>query len=192
MLIVCGVMVSYISSAITEYMVTFADDANIVKLHNWGRGSFSALSWDNVAVLAEIIIPCSILALFLSKSIAAYALGEAYAQNLGVNLRAFRLALILLASLLAAAVAAFAGPISFVGIAVPHLAKGLFKTTKPLIIMPAVLLGGAIFCLFCDLPARLLFPPLELSISTVTAIFGAPIVLYIMLHRRRQKVGLYE
>lgn len=186
-LIVCGVMIGYICSAITELLITFADDQNIVKLHNWGRGSFASLTWDNVIVLAEIVLPCAVLTMLLAKSMAAYALGEAYALNLGLRLRLFRLSLILLASLLAAAVAAFAGPISFVGIAVPHLVKQLFRTSRPLVIIPGVMLGGAIFCLFCDLPARLLFAPTELGISTVTAVFGAPIVLYIMLSRRRRK-----
>ena len=99
---------------------------------------------------------------------------------MGVNIAAFRVVLILLSSVLSACVAAFAGPISFVGIAVPHLAKSLFGTAKPILMIPACFLGGAGFCLLCDLIARTVFAPTELSISTVTALFGAPVVIYIM------------
>ena len=107
---------------------------------------------------------------------------------MGVNIRAFRVALILLSSILSACVAAFAGPISFVGIAVPHLVKSLFGTARPLLILPGCFLGGAVFCLFCDLIARTVFAPTELSISSVTAIFGAPVVIYIMVRRRSQSL----
>ena len=117
----------------------------------------------------------------------AYQLGEAYAQNLGVNIRLFRIALILLSSVLSACVTAFAGPISFVGIAVPHLMKSLFRTAKPLWILPACFLGGGVFCLFCDGIARTVFSPAELSISTVTAVFGAPVVIWMMLRREKRR-----
>ena len=121
---------------------------------------------------------------FLSKPISAYQLGEAYAQSMGVNIKTFRVILILLSSILSACVTAFAGPISFVGIAVPHLAKGLFGTAQPILMIPACFLGGAAFCLFCDGLARTVFAPTELSISAVTAVLGAPIVIWIMLRRR--------
>ena len=147
LLIVCGVMIGYICSAITEIAVTFADDSNIV--------------------------------------MDAYRLGEAYAGSMGVNVRRFRAELILLSSLLSATVTAFAGPISFVGIAVPHLMKGLFRSSKPLLLLPACFLGGGAFCLFCDLIARTLFAPTELSISSVTAVFGAPVVIWMLLNRRK-------
>ena len=100
-----------------------------------------------------------------------------YAQNMGVNIKLFRVILILLSSILSACVTAFAGPISFVGIAVPHIVKTMMKTAKPILIIPACYLGGAVFCLFCDLIARTIFAPTELSISSVTAIFGAPNVI---------------
>ena len=115
----------------------------------------------------------------------AYQLGEAYARNMGVNISRFRVELILLSSVLSACVTAFAGPISFVGIAVPQLMKNLLKTAKPILVIPACFLGGAAFCLFCDLIARTVFSPTELSISSVTAVFGAPVVLYVMINRKR-------
>lgn len=187
MLVICGVMIGYICSAITEFIVTFADDSNIVNLHNWSMGSFSGMSWDKVRVMAVVILAVMIITFLMSKPISAYQMGEAYAKNLGVNVRMLRVMLILLSSILAASVTAFAGPISFVGIAVPHLVKSLLKTARPILVIPACFLGGAVFCLLCDLIARTVFAPTELSISSVTAVFGAPIVIYVMI-RRQMKV----
>ena len=187
MLVVSGVMIGYICSAVTDFVVTFADDSNIVNLHNWSLGSFSGTSWDNVALMAWVVGVAFLLTFLLSKPIGAYQMGEVYAQNMGVNIKRFRVELILLSSLLSATVTAFAGPISFVGIAVPHLVKGLFRTAKPIVIIPGCFLGGAAFCLFCDLIARTAFAPRDMSISSVTAIFGAPVVLYIMASRRSER-----
>ena len=184
-LIISGIMIGYICSAITDFVITFADDSNIVNLHNWSMGSFSGMSWENVRVMAVVVLLSSLIVFLMSKPIGAYQLGEGYAQNMGVNIKVFRVALILLSSILSACVTAFAGPISFVGIAVPHLVKSLLKTAKPLLVIPACFLGGAVFCLFCDLIARTAFAPTELSISSVTAVFGAPVVIYIMIRRKR-------
>ena len=187
MLIVSGVMIGYICSAITDFVVTFADDANIVNLHNWSKGSFSGITWENV-VLMTIVTGITTIGIFLlSKPISAYQMGESYAKNMGLNVQMFRVVLVMLSSVLSACVTAFAGPVSFVGIAVPHLVKSLFQTAKPILMIPACFLGGASFCLFCDLLARTLFAPTELSISTVTAVFGAPVVIYIMIHRKKEK-----
>ncbi len=185
MLIVGGVMIGYICSAITDFVVTFADDADIVNLHNWSRGSFSGINWENVAVMAVVVFAVSFFVFLMSKPISAYEMGEAYARNMGLNVQLFRVLLILLSSVLSACVTAFAGPISFVGIAVPHLVKSFLKTARPILMIPACFLGGAVFCLFCDLLARVLFAPTELSISTVTAVFGAPVVIFIMIRRKR-------
>ena len=185
MLVICGVMIGYICSAVTDFVVTFADDSNIVNLHNWSLGSFSGTTWGNVQVCAIVVLISLALAFLMSKPMSAYQLGENYAQNMGVNLKAFRISLILLSSVLSATVTAFAGPISFVGIAVPHLIKSLMKTAKPILIIPGCFLGGAVFCLFCDLIARTVFAPTELSISSVTAVFGAPVVIYMMVRKQR-------
>ena len=186
MLVISGIMIGYICSAITDFVVTFADDSNIVNLHNWSMGSFSGTTWENVSTMTVVVVTALIITFLMSKPIGAYQLGEGYAQNMGVNIKAFRIALILLSSVLSACVTAFAGPISFVGIAVPHLVKSLLKTSKPLLVIPACFLGGAVFCLFCDLIARTVFAPTELSISSVTAVFGAPIVIYIMVRRKKR------
>lgn len=187
MLIVSGVMIGYICTAITDFVVTFADDADIVNLHNWSRGSFSGISWENVSVMSIVIFLTTFCVFLLSKPISAYQMGESYAQNMGLNVRVFRALLVLLSSVLSACVTAFAGPVSFVGIAVPHLVKSLFGTAKPICMIPGCVLGGAAFCLFCDLLARVMFAPTELSISTVTAIFGAPVVIFIMVRKKKER-----
>lgn len=189
MLVVSGVMIGYICSAITEFIVTFANDADIVNLHNWSRGSFSGMTWNQVAVMAVVIAVTSIAVFMLAKPLSAYELGEAYARNMGVNVRFLRVMLVILSSLLSACIVAFAGPISFVGIAAPHLVKSLLKTTKPILMIPACFLGGSLFCMFCDLLARTLLAPTELSISTVTAVFGAPVVLWVMIRRNKERLA---
>ena len=186
-LLVGGIMIGYICSAVTDFVVTFAEDSDIVNLHGWSQGSFSGMSWSNVKVAALMVGITLILTFFLSKPIGAYQLGEMYAQSMGVNIRVFRVLLILLSSVFSACVTAFAGPISFVGIAVPYLIKHLLGTAKPLVVIPATFLGGAVFCMGCDLIARMAFAPLELNISTVTSIFGAPIVIFMMIKGRKGK-----
>ena len=121
----------------------------------------------------------------LAKPISAYQMGESYARNMGVNVKALRIALILLSSLLSACVTAFAGPISFVGIAVPHLIKLATHTAKPIILIPGCFLGGAVITLFCDGIARTVFAPTEISISSVTAVFLVPVVIAAMLRKQR-------
>lgn len=186
-LLVAGIMIGYICSAITDFVVTFADDSDIVNLHGWSQGSFSGMNWSNVKVAVLLVGVTLLLTFLLSKPIGAYQLGEAYAQSMGVNIRWFRVALILLSSVFSACVTAFAGPISFLGIAVPYLVKQALHTAKPLIVIPGTFLGGAVFCMMCDLIARMAFAPTELNISTVTSIFGAPVVIFMMLHRQKER-----
>ncbi len=191
-LVICGVMIGYICSAVTDIVVAFAQDSNIVNLHNWSMGSFSGMTWGNVATAAAmVVLPCLAAAFLLAKPMAAYQMGEQYAHSVGVPVRPFSVALVLLSSLLAACVTAFAGPISFVGIAVPHLVKQTLGSAKPLRVLPGCALGGAAFCLLCDLIARSLFAPTELSISSVTAVFGAPVVIWLLCAAKAGRAG-YE
>jgi iron complex transport system permease protein len=184
-LLIAGIMIGYICSAVTDFVVTFAEDTDIVNLHNWSMGSFSGMDWDDVWMCFVIIFAAFVATFLLAKPIGAYQMGEAYAQSMGVNIKRFRVVVILLSSLMAGCVTAFAGPISFVGIAVPHLAKLMLKTSKPLVVIPAVFVGGGVFCMFCDYIARVAFAPTELSISTVTALFGSPVVIWMLLTRKR-------
>lgn len=186
MLLVVGIMIGNICSAITDFFITFAKETDVANLTYWSMGSFSGMNWESLKV-ASIVVFASLTATFLiSKPIGAYQLGEGYAKSMGINIKFLRMALITLSSLLSASVTAFAGPISFVGIAVPHITKLLLKTAKPIVIIPASFLCGAVFCMFCDLIARTAFSPTEMAIGTVTAIFGAPIVIWLMVSKQRR------
>lgn len=186
MLIVGGVMIGYICSAITDFVVTFASDADIVNLHNWSRGSFSGMTWENVSVMAGVTFVSAAAVFLLSKPIGAYQMGETYAKSMGVSVAQLRFFMVILSSILSGCVAAFAGPVSFVGIAVPHLIRWLFADTRPLVLIPGCFLGGSVFCLISDWLARTVFAPTELSISTVTAVFGAPVVIFVMMRKHRK------
>ena len=168
-------------------MITFAQDSDIVNLHNWSQGSFSGVSWSDVSLSSKIVIVCFVIVFAMSKPIGAYQMGESYAQSMGVNVKRFRVYLIMMSSLLAGCVTAFVGPISFVGIAVPHVVKIGLKTAKPILVIPCSYMAGSVFCMFCDYVARTAFAPVELSISTVTAMFGAPIVIGMLVKRHGTK-----
>ena len=165
-LLAAGIMVGYICNAVTDFLVTFAEDAQIVNLRGWSQGTFSGM-------------------VLCSKPIGAFELGEAYAASMGVDVKRYRVILILLSSLLSACVTAFAGPVSFVGIAVPFLMRKLLRSSRPPVMVPACFLSGAVFCLYSDLIARMAFAPTELGISTVTSLLGAPVVIYMLAVRKR-------
>lgn len=184
-LLAAGIMIGYILNAATDFLITFADDSDLANLHGWSQGSFSGMDASAAAFSAVIVLTVSILTFLLSKPIGAFRLGESYAADMGVNVRRFRLILILLSSILSACVTAFAGPVSFVGIAVPYLCRLILKSSKPILLIPASFLGGAAFCLISDLIARLAFAPTELNISTVTSLIGAPIVIFMIIRMRR-------
>jgi iron complex transport system permease protein len=184
-LVVCGIMIGYICSAITDFVVTFADDSNIVNLHNWSMGSLSGINWTEISVFTVVILFCLFISLTIVKPMNAYRLGENYARNAGVNIRMLRIVLILVSSLLAACVTAFAGPISFVGIAVPHLVRSSLKTDRAEIVIPASFIGGSIVTLISDAIARTMFAPTEVSISSVTAVLLVPVVIYVMINRKK-------
>lgn len=185
MLVVCGIMISYICSAITDFIVTFADDSDIVNLHDWSLGTFSGTNMNDVLVILIFVTVSVIGTVMISKPMGAYMLGENYAGSMGVNVKFLKVMIVVLSGLLSATVTAFAGPVSFVGIAVPHIARVVFRTSKPLVMIPCCFLGGSIFCMVCDMIARTALAPTEISISTVTAIFGAPVVIVAMLRRRQ-------
>lgn len=186
MLLVIGIMVGYICSAVTDFCIAFARDNEIASLTSWSMGSFSGASWDSLKIICVVVFVTLICTMLISKPMDAYQLGEGYARSMGINIKRFRMVLIILSSILSACVTAFAGPISFVGIAVPQIAKQLMKSSKPILIIPTSFLSGAVFCMLCDLIARTAFAPRELAIGTVTAVFGAPVVIRLMINRRKK------
>lgn len=184
MLLVIGIMVGYICSAVTDFCITFANDHDILNLTGWSMGTFSGVDWKSVGISAAICIPVFLICWLISKPMEAYSLGEGYAKSMGISIKPFCILLIILSSILSACVTAIAGSVSFVGIAVPHITRTVLKSSKPIYVIPASFIMGAVFCVFCDLLARTVFAPTEMAISTVTSIFGAPIVIYIMVNRK--------
>lgn len=182
-LLAAGIMIGYICSAITDFLIAFADDSDIVNLHSWSQGSFSGANIEGALYCVVTVSLAMVAVMILSKSLDAFRLGESYARSVGVNVKLCRVLIILLSSLLAACVTAFAGPVSFIGIAVPFLMRESLKSSKPIVLIPASFLAGAIFCLISDLLARMLFAPTELNVSAVTSLFGAPIVIFMIIRR---------
>lgn len=186
-LLVAGFMVSYIMSALTDFLISFADDASIINLHGWTQGSFSGTAPADAAQAAVTIALVSVVVFCLSKPIGAYQSGERFAATVGVHVRILQLSIIVLSSLLSGVVTAFAGPVSFVGVAVPFIVRTIMKDRRPLVIIPALFLCGAVFTLLSDLLARMLLSPMELSLSTVTSVIGAPLVLIMMVGRKKER-----
>lgn len=185
-LLIAGIMTGYICNAVCDVLVTFFSDNDVVNLHNWTKGSFSGADISSVRVSFIIVMICFVLVLCLSKPIEAIMLSESYAFTMGVNVKRLRLFIIIVSGVLSATAAAFAGPISFVGVAVPFLSTKLLKNTKPLYVIPVCFILGAFVCLVCDLIARTVFAPTELNISTVTAIIGAPVVIFMIITNRKR------
>lgn len=186
-LLAAGIMIGYICSALTDFLVTFAEDSDIVNLHSWSQGSFSGANAEG-ALFSSVIVGVTFLAVILfSKTLDAFRLGESYARSVGVNVRLCRIAIIILSGILSACVTAFAGPVSFIGIAVPYLMREVLKSSKPILLIPASFLSGAVFCMLSDLLARMLFAPTEMNISAVTSLFGAPIVIFMIIKRGRKR-----
>ncbi len=186
-LLAAGIMIGYICSAITDFLVTFAEDSDIVNLHSWSQGSFSGANAEG-ALFSVIIVGITFAAVVLfSKTLDAFRLGEGYARSVGVNVRLCRIVIIVLSGILSACVTAFAGPVSFIGIAVPYLMREVLKSSKPILLIPASFLSGAVFCMLSDLLARMLFAPTEMNISAVTSLFGAPIVIIMIVRRGKSR-----
>lgn len=143
------------------------------------------MNWSNVQVAVIVIGVTTVLTFFLSKPIGAYQLGGSLCAEHGSEYPLFQGGTDSFVSILSASVTAFAGPISFVGIAVPYLVKHALRTSKPLVVIPGTFVGGAVFCMICDLIARMAFAPMELNISTVTSIFGAPVVIFMMVRGQK-------
>lgn len=182
-LLIIGLMIGYLCSSFTSILISFANANNVKGFAMWQMGSFSGFTWQTVGVLVSVVTPLLFISLFIGKPLNALMLGENYAQSLGVNIKTVRIFIVLVSSLLCGVVTAFAGPVSFVGLAVPHLARITLKTSNNKILFPAAMLIGAGLTVACDLLARMLFSPTEIPLSAVTALIGAPLVIYMMMRR---------
>ena len=183
-LLIIGVMIGYIASAIIGVLKYFSSEEDIRAYVIWGLGSFARVTGGQVYVFAGIMAVILPLTMLLAKPLNMLLLGEQYAQNLGLNLQRARMLIITSAGILVAIVTAYCGPIMFLGLAVPHICRGLFNTADHRVLLPATLFCGASLALVCNLISRL--PGFEgaLPVNSVTALIGAPVALWVLLKRR--------
>jgi iron complex transport system permease protein len=183
-LLIVGLMMGYLCGAVTAVLTALAEKEKIKGFVLWQLGSFSGFKWSEIGVL--LVCGGLILGLIylLSKPLNAFLLGETYAASMGVNIRRFRVLILLCACALAGMITSVAGPVAFIGLAVPHMARLIFQTSDNRILIPGACLVGALVTSLCDLIARMLLSPVELPLSAITAFFGAPIVIGLLLKRR--------
>ena len=181
-LLIVGMMVGNIAGALVNMIQNFANPDSLKLFIVWTLGSLSGVSWDELPILTIGIVLAAILVLMLIKPLNGLLLGEDYARGLGIHVERTRWMMVLASCLLAGSVTAFCGPIAFIGVAVPHIARGIFATSNPRLTVPASALIGANILLVCDILCNL--GTYSLPISTMSALFGAPIILWIVLKKK--------
>lgn len=188
-LLIVGVMIGYIANAVIGVLKFFSVEEDIRAYVIWGLGSFARVSGDQMTLFICIMVVLLPLSFLLVKTLNLLLLGDAYARNLGLNIKRARLLVITCSGVLVAIVTAYCGPIIFLGLAVPHLCRGMFRTSDHRILMPASLLAGASLALVCNLIARM--PGFEgaLPVNSVTALVGAPVVMSVLFNKRRNEMN---
>ena len=187
-LLIMGVMIGYIANAIIGVLKFFSAEEDIRAYVIWGLGSFSRVSGGQTSVFIILMLVLLPVSFFLIKTLNLLLLGDSYAKNLGLNIKRARLLVIGCSGVLVAVVTAYCGPVVFLGLAVPHICRGLFHTSNHAVILPASLLGGASLALLCNLIARM--PGFEgaLPVNSVTALVGAPVVMWVLFNKRKNDV----
>lgn len=184
-ILIIGLMFGSVTAAIVAVLSYFSSAEQLQQYVFWSFGSLGNQSWNGMLILSICFILGLLLALSASKSLNTLLLGERYAQSMGVRIKRTTLIIILATSLLAGSITAFAGPIAFIGLAVPHLTRQLITTSNHFILLPAVLLVGAILMLLCDLVAQLPLSESTLPINAVTSLIGAPVVIWLLVRKRK-------
>lgn len=187
-LLIIGVMIGYVASAVIGVLKFFSVEEDVRAYVIWGLGSFARVSGNKVTLFVSIMALLLPLSLLLIKTLNLLLLGDDYARNLGLNIKRARMLVITCSGVLVAIVTAYCGPITFLGLAVPHLCRAIFQTSNHRILMPASMFAGAALALLCNLIARM--PGFEgaLPVNSVTALIGAPIVIYVLFKKRREEV----
>ena len=183
-LIIIGLMISYFAGSLTDIMKFFSLKEDIHAFVIWGMGSFSAVGTSKLTFFSIAIIIGLLASLFLTKTLNILILGDLYAENLGLNIKRSNLIIILISGYLTAIVTAYCGPIAFLGLAIPHLTRFVFRTSDHRILLPSTILIGMVVSMLCNLIARM--PGFEgnLPINAVTALIGAPVVIWVILRKR--------
>lgn len=184
-ILIIGLMFGSLTAAVVSVLSYFSNAEQLQQFIFWSFGSLGNQSWQGVGILGICFLIGNILSVFSSKSLNALLLGENYAKSMGLHIKRTTFIIILATSILAGGITAFVGPIAFVGLAVPHLTRQFYKTSNHLILMPAVLLSGAILMLICDTVAQMPFSELTLPINAITSLIGAPVVIWLLVRKRK-------
>lgn len=184
-LLIIGLMFGSITTAVVSVLSYFADSEKLQQYVFWTYGSLGGLSWPQLGILSVMVLAGIVLSIGSIKSLNGYLLGENYAQSLGVNIKKSRYLIIIATGILAGSITAFAGPIAFIGLAVPHLTRQIFDTTDHKILVPAVLIYGSCILLICDIIAQLPGQAAVLPINAITSIIGAPVVIWLLVRKRK-------
>lgn len=187
-ILIIGLMFGTITSAIISVLTFFSDAEEIQQFIFWGFGNLGNLSWNEVMIFSIIYLIAILNLLFVIKPLNTFLLGENYSKSLGIDIKKSRMMILLITSVLTGVITAFAGPIAFIGLAVPHMTKLLFKTSNHTILLPAVAIMGAMIMLICDLIAQLPTSEFTLPINAVTSLFGAPIVIWLLIRKKKMYV----
>ena len=184
-LLIIGLMLGYIFGALERILITFAESEAVHQFVLWTFGSFSGVTYGDLPVIFSVTFFVFSLAIFLAKPLNALLMGEDYAKSMGVNVKLTRIIIVLLSSISAAVITAFAGIIAFVGLATPHITRLIFRTSDHRMLIPSVIVCGALITVLCDIFSRTIAAPIELPISVATSLIGAPIVISLILRRKR-------
>ena len=184
-LLIAGIMIAYLAGALTGIVKYFSNREDLQAFVIWGMGSFSNVSRSDLTVFIPAVALGLISSLFLVKPLNQFLLGESYATNLGLRVKPFRTFILLLTGYLTAVTTAYTGPVAFIGLAVPHIARNLFKTSNHGVLIPSSMLIGGSLALLCNLIARLPGFDGSLPINSITALIGAPVVVYVLVKRYR-------
>jgi len=184
-ILIIGLMFGSITAAVVSVLSYFSSAEQLQQYIFWGFGSLGNLSWYELLIFSTIILIGIVLSIFSIKALNTLLLGENYAKSLGLNIKQSRLIIIIATSLLAGTITAFAGPIAFIGLAIPHITRQIFTTSNHKILLPAVLLLGAIVMLICDSIAQLPTSDYMLPINAITSLFGAPVVIWLLVRKRK-------
>jgi iron complex transport system permease protein len=184
-ILIIGLMFASLTAAVVSVLAYFSPAAQLQQYIFWSFGSLGNLSWPEVGILSTFWFFGILLSIFCIKNLNTLLLGESYARSLGVKISTNRLLIIIATSLLAGSITAFAGPIAFVGLAVPHLIRQVIPTSDHKILLPAVILGGSILMLVCDIIAQVPGSEYTLPINAITSIIGAPVVIWLLIRKQK-------
>jgi len=187
-ILIIGLMFGSLTSAIISVLAYFSSAEQLQQFIFWGFGSLGNLSWNELAIFGSLFFIGIVFTLFIIKPLNSMLLGENYAKSMGVNLKKTRNIILITTSILTGVITAFSGPIAFVGLAVPHLTKLVFNTSDHKVLIPAVLISGAILMLVADMIAQLPLSEYTLPINAITSLFGAPIVIWLLVRKRKMYV----